>query len=137
MLGLSKERIMRFPESLRYTKDHEWAKSEGNVITVGITDHAQSALGDVVYVELPKVGRTLKEGETFGVVESIKAVSDLYSPISGKVVEVNNGLVDDPSQVNKDPQGSAWMVKIESDRPDSIKELMDSAAYSKFVETLK
>ncbi len=128
---------MRFPESLRYTKDHEWAKSEGNVITVGITDHAQSALGDVVYVELPKVGRTLKEGETFGVVESIKAVSDLYSPISGKVVEVNNGLVDDPSQVNKDPQGSAWMVKIESDRPDSIKELMDSAAYSKFVETLK
>jgi glycine cleavage system H protein len=128
---------MRFPENLKYTKDHEWLKTDGNIATVGVTDHAQGALGDVVYVELPKVGRTLKPGETFGVVESIKAVSDLYSPIAGKVVEVNSPLTDDPSKINKDPHASAWMIKIEMTDPASIQGLMDSAAYSKFVETVK
>ena len=104
---------MRFPENLKYTKDHEWAKIEGKVATVGITDHAQSALGDVVFVELPAVGRVLKAGETFGVVESIKAVSDLLAPLPGKVVEVNSALLDNPGQINQDPQQGAWMIKME------------------------
>ena len=127
---------MRFPNDLKYTKDHEWARVEGKTITVGITDHAQSALGDVVFVDLPKVGRVLKKGETFGVVESIKAVSDLYAPVSGKVLEVNPALTDDPSAINKDPHKSAWLVKIELTDPASAGDLMDSAAYSKFVEAL-
>jgi glycine cleavage system H protein len=128
---------MRFPAELKYTKDHEWAKVEGNRITVGVTDHAQSALGDVVFVELPAVGRTLKKGETFGVVESIKAVSDLYSPVTGKVVEANSALPDDPSQVNHDPYGKAWMVKIELTDAASASELMDAASYEKYVQSLK
>ena len=127
---------MRFPNDLKYTKDHEWARVEGKTITIGITDHAQSALGDVVFVDLPKVGRVLKKGETFGVVESIKAVSDLYAPVSGKVLEVNPALTDDPSAINKDPHKSAWLVKIELTDPASTGDLMDSAAYSMFVETL-
>ncbi len=125
---------MNFPANLKYTKDHEWARIEGNVATVGVTDHAQSALGDVVFVELPKVGRALKKGETFGVVESIKAVSDLYSPLDGKVLEVNAGLPDDPSAVNNDPYGAAWMVKIEL--AGTPADLMDAAAYSQFVASL-
>lgn len=128
---------MRFPENLKYTKDHEWANIEGKVATIGITDHAQGALGDVVYVELPAVGRVLKTGETFGVVESIKAVSDLFSPMPGKVVEVNSALTDDPSKINKDPQGSAWMVKIEMTESSLPKEVMDAAAYTKYVDSLK
>ena len=128
---------MNFPANLKYTRDHEWAKIEGNVVTVGITDHAQSALGDVVYVDLPKVGRELKSGETFGVVESIKAVSDLYSPLAGKVVAVNDGLPNDPSAVNKDAYGSAWMVKIEIADTSALNALMDAAAYTTYVASLK
>jgi glycine cleavage system H protein len=128
---------MNFPANLKYTRDHEWAKVEGNVVTVGITDHAQSALGDVVYVDLPKVGRELKSGETFGVVESIKAVSDLYSPLAGKVVAVNDGLPNDPSAVNKDAYGSAWMVKIEIADTSALNALMDAAAYTSYVASLK
>src|SRR5688572_15191284 len=104
---------MRFPTHLKYTKDHEWAKIEGNTVTVGITDHAQGALGDIVFVELPAIGRTLKKGDTFGVVESIKAVSDLYAPVSGKVVAANSALVDDPAAINRSPQDEAWLVRIE------------------------
>src|SRR3982751_4941562 len=110
---------MRFPSELKYTKDHEWTRTEGKTITVGVTDHAQSALGDVVFVELPAVGRQLRKGETFGVVESIQAVSDLYSPVTGKVVEANASLPDSPSTVNQDPYGAAWMVKIEITDPAS------------------
>ena len=128
---------MSFPAGLKYTKDHEWAKIEGNTITVGITDHAQSALGDVVFCELPTVGRQLKHHETFGVVESIKAVSDLYSPVAGKVVAANQAIVDDPSMLNKDPQGTAWMIKIEVADASATKDLMDAAAYEKYVSTLK
>jgi glycine cleavage system H protein len=128
---------MKFPAELKYTKDHEWAKASGAIVTVGITDHAQSALGDIVFVELPKVGRTLKVGETFGVVESIKAVSDLYSPLAGKVTEVNSSLGDDPSRINKDPYSDAWLVKIEVSDTNAINELMDVASYTKLVETLK
>ena len=127
---------MSFPTDLKYTKDHEWARIEGKVITVGITDHAQSALGDIVYVDLPKVGRELKKGETFGVVESIKAVSDLYSPVTGKVIEANASLPGDPSQINRDPHGQ-WMVKVEVTDPSSLSDLMDAQAYSAYVASLK
>jgi glycine cleavage system H protein len=128
---------MRFPAELKYTKDHEWAKIEGNTVTVGITDHAQSALGDVVFCELPSVGRQLKHGETFGVVESIKAVSDLYAPVAGKVTASNQALIDNPAQLNQDPHGSAWMIKIELADTSSLNELMDAAAYEKYVTSLK
>jgi glycine cleavage system H protein len=128
---------MKFPAELKYTKDHEWAKASGSTVTIGITDHAQSALGDIVFVELPKIGRILKVGETFGVVESIKAVSDLYSPLAGKVTEVNSSLGDDPSRINKDPYSDAWLVKIEVSDTSAINGLMDVVTYTKLVETLK
>jgi glycine cleavage system H protein len=128
---------MKFPSELKYTKDHEWAKASGNVVTVGVTDHAQSALGDIVFVELPQVGRVLKAHETFGVVESIKAVSDLYSPLAGKVVEVNSSLSDDPSRVNRDPYSDAWLIKLEVADSSSVNALMDVAAYTKLVESIK
>jgi glycine cleavage system H protein len=129
--------MSQYPSELKYTKDHEWARLEGSKVTVGITDHAQSALGDVVFVELPAVGRALKKGETFGVVESIKAVSDLYSPIAGKVLEVNAKLPDDPGTINRDPHASAWLVKMEVTDLSSLSDLMDAASYEKFVSTLK
>ena len=128
---------MRFPENLKYTKDHEWAKIDGNIITIGITDHAQKALGDIVFVELPAVGKALKKGETFGVVESIKAVSDLYAPISGKVVEAHGTLTDDPSEINRDPHGSAWMIKVQVDGSLPSGDLMSSSDYEKYVANLK
>lgn len=127
---------MRFPTELKYTKDHEWAKIQGNIAIIGITDHAQSALGDIVFVELPQKGRALKKGETFGVVESIKAVSDLYSPLTGKVVEVHSALVDEPSGINRDPHETAWLIKLEITDLASTQDLMDAGAYSKFVESL-
>lgn len=129
--------MSNIPTSLKYTKDHEWAKIQGNTATIGITDHAQSSLGDVVFVELPKIGRELKKGETFGVVESIKAVSDLYSPLNGKVTEVNSALPNEPSLVNQAPYEGAWMIKIEmTDPAAATAELMDSAAYKAFVDSL-
>jgi glycine cleavage system H protein len=128
---------MRFPQELKYTKDHEWIRVEGNRATIGVTDHAQSALGDVVFVDLPKVGRELKSHETFGVVESIKAVSDLYAPVAGKIVEVNSALADEPAQVNSDPYGKAWMIRVEFSDAGALASMMDSAAYSKYVDTLK
>lgn len=128
---------MSFPADLKYTKDHEWTKIEGNTVTVGITDHAQSSLGDVVFCELPAVGRVLKAGETFGVVESIKAVSDLYAPVAGKVLAANQVVVDDPSRLNKEPHSGAWMIKLEVTDPSSLKDLMDAAAYTKYVASLK
>src|ERR1700758_5116191 len=126
---------MRFPKELKYTKDHEWTKTDGNVVTVGITDHAQSALGDIVFCELPQVGRTLKAHETFGVVESIKAVSDLYSPLAGKVTASNSDLPNNPSDINHDPYGKAWMIKLEIADTSALKDMMDADAYAKFVET--
>ncbi len=127
---------MRFPNDLKYTKEHEWAKIEGETVTIGITDHAQKALGDIVYVELPTVGRVLKQGETFGVVESIKAVSDLYAPVAGKILAVNAHLVEDPSLVNQDPHGRAWMLKIEMTDSHSTDLLIDSESYSNYVEKI-
>lgn len=128
---------MRFPQNLKYTKDHEWAKVEGAQVTIGITDHAQSALGDIVFVELPAVGKTLKAGETFGVVESIKAVSDLYAPVSGKVIAVNDGVVSEPSLLNREPHSGAWLVKIELASDAKTDSLLDSEKYAALVAAIK
>ena len=125
---------MTFPEDLQYTPDHEWTRVQGNRVTVGITDFAQDQLGDVVYVELPDVGDVVKKGEAFGVVESTKAVSDLFAPVSGKVVEVNAPLADAPETVNEDPYEEGWMIVVEATAPKELAELMDAAAYRKFVE---
>ncbi len=126
----------KFPEELRYTDDHEWASVSENIATIGITHHAQDALGEVVFVDLPESGKELSKGDTFGAVESIKAVSDLYSPISGKVIEINSVLSDEPGNVNADPYGDAWMVKIEVSDTAELEELMDVAAYKNLVDSL-
>lgn len=126
----------KYPAHLKYTKDHEWALVEGKVATIGITHHAQDALGEVVFVELPPVGKVLKKGDTFGVVESIKAVSDLYSPLSGKVSSVNTKLMDEPGTTNSDPYNKAWMIKLELSNPAEINELLGVEAYEKLVESL-
>ncbi|RZA08626.1 MAG: glycine cleavage system protein GcvH [Proteobacteria bacterium] len=126
----------KIPANLKYTKDHEWAQIEGNVATIGITHHAQDALGEVVFVELPAQGRELKKGDTFGVVESIKAVSDLYSPLTGKVLEVNKALTDEPGNANTDPYGNAWMIKLELSDSSETAELLASDDYKKIVDSL-
>ena len=125
---------MEFPKGLRYSQEHEWVSVEGNIATIGITDYAQEQLGDVVYVELPAVGKVLNQGDTFGVVESVKAVSDIYAPISGTVTEVNSELPNTPEQVNADPYGKAWMIRLQLSNPSEVDALMDAAAYEKFVE---
>ena len=123
------------PADRRYTKDHEWVRVEGDQGTVGITDYAQKQLGDVVYVELPDVGRTLKEHESFGTVESVKAVSELFSPVAGEVAEANAALVANPESINTDPYGKAWMIKVKLSDPKAVAGLMDAAAYGKYVES--
>jgi len=125
---------MDFPEDLQYTRDHEWCRIQGSRATVGITDHAQDALGDIVYLELPAVGDEVKKGEAFGVVESTKAVSDLFAPVSGKVVEVNGPLADAPEAINQDPYEEGWMIQIEMSDPKELSDLLGKAAYQKFVE---
>ena len=124
-----------YPDDLRYTKDHEWVRLAGDRGTVGVTHYAQKQLGDVVYVELPEVGRKLKEHETFGTVESVKAVSELFSPVAGEVVETNSALVQSPEAINTDPYGKAWMIKVRLSDPAALASLMDAAAYRKFVES--
>lgn len=124
---------MQYPESYRYTNDHEWVKVDGDVATVGITHHAQDALGDVVFVELPAVGTTVKQAAQFGTVESVKAVSELYAPISGEVVEINKALQDEPGAVNGDPHGAGWMIKVKVASQAEVAQLLDAAAYSKLV----
>ncbi|MGI0148549.1 MAG: glycine cleavage system protein GcvH, partial [Thermoplasmata archaeon] len=114
-------------------KDHEWAKLEGKRARIGITDHAQSELTDVVYVELPPVGKVVKQGEPIGTVESVKAVSEIFAPVSGKVVEVDKTLVDQPELVNKDPYGAGWMVVLEATDPKDANSLMDAAAYRRHI----
>ena len=126
----------KIPGHLKYTKDHEWAYVEGILATIGVTHHAQDALGEVVFVELPSKGKTLKRGDTFGVVESIKAVSDLYSPLSGKVVEVNTSLTDEPGMTNQDPYNKAWMVKLEMNDPSEVGSMISPDDYKKLVESL-
>ena len=118
--------------SLKYTEDHEWLKIEGDIATVGITAHAQDALGDVVFVELPEIGRGYAQKDTAGVVESVKAAADVYMPVSGEVVEVNEALRDDPSLANSDPQGAGWFFKVRLAEPAQVAALMDEAAYTAF-----
>lgn len=128
---------MEFPKDLKYTKEHEWVKVEGNTAMVGITDYAQDSLGDVVYVELPQEGGSVTKNEPFGVVESVKAVSDLYSPISGSVTEVNDAIIDSPEAINEDPYGDAWMIKVEISSADDLADLLTADEYQKFIEEEK
>ncbi|NMO21248.1 glycine cleavage system protein GcvH [Pyxidicoccus fallax] len=123
------------PGDLKYTKEHEWARVQGKVVVVGVTHHAQESLGDVVYVELPKVGSTVTEGKQFGVIESTKAVSELYSPLSGTVVRVNDALADNPSTVNTDPYGAGWIVEVELSDPKQVDALMDATAYANLLKS--
>jgi glycine cleavage system H protein len=123
-----------YPKNLRYTKDHEWARQEGKTVVVGVTAHAQEALGDVVYVELPKVGDSLVAGKSFGVIESTKAVSELFAPLSGKVTKVNSALSDVPQTVNQDPYGAGWIVEVEPADPKQLEALLDSPAYEKLLK---
>ena len=122
-----------YPADLKYTKEHEWIRMEGDKGRVGITHHAQNALGDVVFVELPKAGRTLKQMETFGAVESVKAVSDLYCPVSGSVVETNTALEKQPELVNKDCYGAGWMIVVKVANPKELGKLMDAKAYQAYL----
>ena len=122
-----------YPQDFRYTKDHEWIHVEGDRGRVGVTDYAQKQLGDVVFLELPEVGRSLKAGEQFGTVESVKAVSELYSPVGGEVVEVNAALVVKPEAINEDPHGQAWMIVLKMKNPTEAGALMDAAAYEALV----
>jgi glycine cleavage system H protein len=122
-----------YPTDYRYTKQHEWVKVEGAVGTIGITHYAQSELGDVVFVEMPKSGTKIKAGASFGTVESVKAVSEIYSPVSGEVTEANSLLADAPEKINADPHGGAWLIKLKLDDPKEAASLMDAAAYEAYV----
>jgi glycine cleavage system H protein len=122
------------PEDLSYTKDHEWVRVQGDVATVGITDHAQKQLGDVVYVELPKASDKFESSEPFGSVESVKAVSEVYMPLSGSVVEVNESLNDEPERVNTDPYGDGWMIRIKMDNPSQADGLLSSIEYEDYIK---
>jgi len=122
-----------YPENFRYTKEHEWVLAEGDTGTVGITDHAQQELGDIVYVDLPKVGSQVEAGKSLGSVESVKAVSDIYSPVSGEVVEINQTLADAPETLNTDPHGAAWLVKIKLSGAAEIQNLMSAADYLSYI----
>ena len=125
---------MDFPEELKYTEEHEWVLVEDEIATIGITEFAQDQLGDVVFAELPEVGDDLVAGKTFGVVESVKAVSDIYSPVSGEVVEINDELPDEPEVLNTSPYEDGWMLKLRLSNPDELDALMDAAAYQEFIE---
>jgi glycine cleavage system H protein len=124
---------MSYPDTYRYTKEHEWVSLEGDTGTVGITVHAQSELGDIVYVDLPKVGAAVEVGKSFGSVESVKAVSDIYSPVTGEVVEVNTLLAEAPEKLNEDPHGAAWLVKIKLSNPAELDGLLSPAEYLAFI----
>ncbi|MBI5178907.1 MAG: glycine cleavage system protein GcvH [Nitrospinae bacterium] len=128
---------MECPDGLHYTKDHEWGLEEDGTLTVGITDYAQGELGDVVYVELPEVGTMLKAGEPFGVVESVKSVSDLYSPCSGEVLEINPDLESEPETVNSSPYDRGWMIKVAVSDPKELEKLLSAEKYLEFVNSLK
>ncbi len=124
---------MSYPEDLRYTKEHEWVRIAGDMGTIGITDHAQKELGDIVYVDLPKVGAHIEQGKSLGSVESVKAVSDIYSPVSGEVTEVNESLAQAPEKLNQDPHGAAWLIKLRLSAPDEAKGLLSAADYQAYV----
>jgi glycine cleavage system H protein len=125
---------MELPEDLKYTREHEWVAIDGSVATIGITDHAQEQLGDVVFVELPAIGDRVEKADAFGVVESTKAVSDVYAPLSGEVAEVNDDLPDNPELINEDPYGDGWMVKVTIGDKADLDDLMTADEYRKFIE---
>jgi len=130
---LSKERKMNIPETLKYTKDHEWVKVEGDVATVGITDFAQSELGDIVYVDIDTVDETLDMDEVFGSVEAVKTVSDLFLPLSGEVIEFNEALEDEPEKVNTDPYGEGWIIKLKVSDASEIEKLLSDSDYKALI----
>lgn len=129
--------MAEFPKDLKYTKDHEWARRQGAVLVVGVTSHAQESLGDVVFVELPKVGDKVTAGKSFGVIESTKAVSELFAPVSGTVTKVNDALTDSPQTVNQEPYGAGWLIEVQPEDPKAFDGLLDATAYQKLVETSK
>jgi glycine cleavage system H protein len=122
-----------YPEEFRYTKEHEWVKPEAGIGTIGITDHAQDELGDIVYVDLPKVGTRLEKGKSLGSVESVKAVSDIFSPVSGEVTEINELLTTAPEKLNADPHGAAWLVKVRMSAPDELQQLLSAQDYQSYI----
>jgi len=122
--------------SLHFTKEHEWIRVEGDVATVGISNHAQEALGDIVFAEVPDVGRRLNKGQDAAVVESVKAASDVYAPVSGEVIEGNQAVADDPALINSDPEGAGWFFKLRLDNPGELDGLMDEGAYRDWIKTL-
>ncbi len=124
---------MNFPPELRYTKDHEWIRLEGDIATIGITDYAQQELGDIVYVEVETIGKSLKAGDVFGTVEAVKTVSDLFLPVDGTITELNAALANSPESVNNDPYGEGWMIKMKVDNPADIASLLEAAAYEAIV----
>jgi glycine cleavage system H protein len=125
---------MEIPKELRYSEEHEWAAVDDNIATIGITDYAQEQLGDIVYVELPETGTEVTKGDKFGVIESVKAVSDIYSPVTGTVVTVNTGLPNTPETVNEEPYGDGWMIRVEMSDPEELNDLMTAAEYEKFIK---
>ena len=127
--------MSNIPADLKYSKEDEWIRVEGDEATLGITDYAQDSLSDIVYLELPEVGDTFEEGDTFGVVESVKAASDLFMPVSGEVTAVNDDLIDAPELVNSDPYGEAWMIRVKLSDTSQLDDLMDATAYTEFVES--
>ncbi|MFZ0594071.1 MAG: glycine cleavage system protein GcvH [Bryobacteraceae bacterium] len=124
---------MSYPETFRYTKEHEWVLLDGTTGTIGITDHAQHELGDIVYIDLPKIGTPVERGKSFGSVESVKAVSDIYSPVTGVVAEVNETLSTSPEKLNEDPHGAAWLIKVTVASPGEVNELMSAEDYQKYI----
>lgn len=125
---------MNFPESLKYTKDHEWAKIEGDLVVIGVTDFAQRELGDIVFVEVETIEEELEQGDTFGIIEAVKTVSDLFMPISGTVIELNPALEDAPEKINEDPYGEGWLIKVKPVNMADLEKLMDVESYKKEVE---
>jgi glycine cleavage system H protein len=128
---------MEFPEGLKYSKEHEWVLVEDRIATIGITEYAQQELGDIVYVELPEVGEKVVKDDPFGAVESVKAVSDIYAPVSGTVLEVNDALPDSPETINEDAYGDGWMIKVEMSDTDDLKDLMSADEYAEYIEQQK
>lgn len=124
---------MNIPTNLKYTREHEWVRVEGDVAVAGITDYAQDQLGDIVYVDVPSVGETLAQGDVFGAIEAVKTVADAFMPLSGEVLEVNDALESAPELVNKDPYGDGWLIRLKITRPEEVSNLLDAAAYEKLI----
>ncbi len=124
---------MNLPSDIKYTKEHEWTKIEGNVATIGVTDFAQSELGDIAWIEMPEIGAETKKGDPFGTIEAVKTVEDLFAPLSGKIVEINEGLLDSPEWVNDDPYGKGWIVKLEYSTESEIENLLSAEEYSELI----